>query len=282
MNRLNFRVDNNVTLSTIIHGSLPVDFILVHGLASNARLWDGVGEFLLDQGKSSIAIDLRGHGLSSKPADGYTHDQITRDIEIIAQRVVDLQAKKRVVLVGQSWGAALVTDFAVRFPQYVAGLVLVDGGYSDLKSRFPSWSECQTLLKPPDLSGLRFADAKRFIQTAHPTWSQTALDASIANLEELGDGKVRARLSLANHMAILHELYDYTPLTSLGKLTIPIRILVAQSKHNSGDSSIISEIEQVNQLVNLRLDIFENGDHDLHAQFPNLVGQAALDEIESY
>ena len=45
-------------------------FVLVHGLASNARLWDGVAEHLHASGHTVIAIDQRGHGRSDarKPA----------------------------------------------------------------------------------------------------------------------------------------------------------------------------------------------------------------------
>ncbi|HEY5472951.1 MAG TPA: alpha/beta fold hydrolase, partial [Candidatus Limnocylindrales bacterium] len=37
-------------------------FLLVHGLASNARLWDGVARRLTEAGHRSVAVDLRGHG----------------------------------------------------------------------------------------------------------------------------------------------------------------------------------------------------------------------------
>src|SRR5690348_14754080 len=38
-------------------------FVLVHGLASNARLWDGVAEHLHAAGHTVVVIDQRGHGL---------------------------------------------------------------------------------------------------------------------------------------------------------------------------------------------------------------------------
>ena len=44
----------------------PVPFLLVHGLASNARMWDGVAQRLADAGHPVATVDLRGHG-RSKP-----------------------------------------------------------------------------------------------------------------------------------------------------------------------------------------------------------------------
>ncbi len=277
MNRLNIKVDNDVTLSTIVFGSLPINFLLVHGLASNALLWNGVGQFLIDQGFSSNAVDLRGHGLSSKPSHGYTHEDITRDLAKVAQHV--MSPESTVVLVGQSWGASLVVDFALRYPNVAKGLVLVDGGYFDLKSRFTTWQECEERLRPPDFSGVSFATATKFIATQHPTWSQDAVSATLANLEELGDHTVRARLSLTNHLAILRELYNFTPLDSISRLTIPTRILVAKQEIDLSPDSR-KEVDELRNLKHVRFDFFANADHDLHAQMPEEVAQIALDVYE--
>ena len=54
-----------------------VPFVLVHGLSSNARLWDGVGERLRERGHSSAALDQRGHGHSDKPESGYDFATVT-------------------------------------------------------------------------------------------------------------------------------------------------------------------------------------------------------------
>src|SRR2546429_435400 len=46
-------------------------FVLVHGLASNLRLWDGVAEDLHARGHTVVALDQRGHGRSDAPEGGY-------------------------------------------------------------------------------------------------------------------------------------------------------------------------------------------------------------------
>jgi len=88
-------------------------FLLVHGLASNARLWDGMGPRLAAAGHAVAAVDLRGHGLSDKPDGGYDFATISEDLRaLIAALGFD-----RPVLAGQSWGAGVVLDFAVRHPE---------------------------------------------------------------------------------------------------------------------------------------------------------------------
>ena len=84
--------------------------MLVHGLASNARTWDGVAAELARQGRASIAVDLRGHGYSDKPDDGYS-------VPDVADDVLDLIARlglERPVVAGQSWGGNVVIEAAAR------------------------------------------------------------------------------------------------------------------------------------------------------------------------
>src|SRR5215468_3009064 len=73
-------------------------FVLVHGLASNVRLWDGVAGHLHALGHTVVAIDQRGHGRSDAPDSGYD----------LATAIADLRALigalglERPVLTGQS------------------------------------------------------------------------------------------------------------------------------------------------------------------------------------
>src|SRR5688500_2186978 len=49
----------------------PAPCLLVHGLASNARLWDGVAARTSAAGHPTYAVDLRAHGDSDVPESGY-------------------------------------------------------------------------------------------------------------------------------------------------------------------------------------------------------------------
>ncbi len=52
--------------------------LLLHGLASSARIWDLVAPTLA-QDRRVVALDQRGHGLSEKPDDGYDFASIVAD-----------------------------------------------------------------------------------------------------------------------------------------------------------------------------------------------------------
>ena len=57
-----------------------VPFLLVHGLASNARTWDGVAARLVTYGHPVVSVDLRGHGRSSKPDGPYDVATVADDL----------------------------------------------------------------------------------------------------------------------------------------------------------------------------------------------------------
>ncbi len=255
---------------------MPPDFLLVHGLASNALLWDGVGYQLERAGRSSLAIDQRGHGLSSKPDWGFTHPQLVEDLTKVLSLAAGQQHPDPCIVVGQSWGAAVVALFAQAQPQSVSGVVLIDGGVFDLKEHFRTWEECASVLAPPKLSRFSFSQLTDHIRSAHKDWSEEALSAALGNLEELADGTARAKLGREQHMQILHELYDYTPTEVLSNLGVPIFALLA-IKHDEVESGERRErLNALVQKVGLQTEIFVDGDHDLHAQYPERVADLLL------
>jgi pimeloyl-ACP methyl ester carboxylesterase len=80
------------------------EFLLVHGLASNACTWERVGRNLSARGHRAVAIDQRGHGLSDKPDNGYGFDEVTSDL----CAAIDSLGMQRPVIAGQSWGGNVV------------------------------------------------------------------------------------------------------------------------------------------------------------------------------
>ena len=101
-------------------GGVPVVF--VHSFAGSKAHWAAqLAE--LRKTRRAIALDLRGHGQSERPAGGdYTVDSLAKDIAA----VVDELGLRRFVLVGHSLGGAAAVAYAREHADRVAGLVLVD------------------------------------------------------------------------------------------------------------------------------------------------------------
>jgi pimeloyl-ACP methyl ester carboxylesterase len=100
--------------------SLPL--VLIHGASSNLEsMRQPLGE-LLGKNHRVIMIDRPGHGWS-------TRDDLSHSTPAIQARMIDEALGKlgidRALIVGYSWGGALVAAMALNHPSRVAGLVML-------------------------------------------------------------------------------------------------------------------------------------------------------------
>ena len=79
--------------------------VFVHGFGGQASQWKYQLRKFANANRV-IALDLRGHGQSDKPAGEYTMAEIQKDLETALEV---LGVKGRFVLVGHSFGGAIVT-----------------------------------------------------------------------------------------------------------------------------------------------------------------------------
>jgi pimeloyl-ACP methyl ester carboxylesterase len=103
-------------------GDGPV-VLAVHGITANALFWARVAE-LLDGDVTLVAPDLRGRAGSNGLPGPYGMRAHADDLVA----VLDHLGVQSPLLVGHSMGGFVATMTAVRNPDRVAGLVLVDGG----------------------------------------------------------------------------------------------------------------------------------------------------------
>jgi pimeloyl-ACP methyl ester carboxylesterase len=246
----------------------PTPFLLVHGLASNARLWDGVADRLAELGHSVAAVDQRGHGRSEKPDTGYDFETVATDL-IAVSDALDFE---RPVAVGQSWGGNVVVELAHRHPRATRGVACVDGGFIELADRFPDWEACRAALTPPPLDGTPLRVLERSLRAAHPDWSERAIAGALANFEVRPDGTVAPWLTLERHLRILRELYGHRPSALFPALDVPVLLVPA-------DTGAVAWIDDKKRAVaraealarRLRTRWMSPACHDVHAQFPDAV-----------
>ncbi len=243
-------------------------FLLVHGLSSNWRTWEAVGDRLHDLGHPVVAVDLRGHGQSAKPDEGYDFTTLTSDLlAVLRQAHLD-----RPIVAGQSTGGNLAVEFACRASEAVSGAVGVDGGVLELQEQWPVWEDCWESLKPPPLAGTPVEQVREAVRRSHPGWSEEGMAATLANLEVLSDGTVRPWLTFDRHMALLRSLWEHRPSKILPALPVPLLLLLA----DSGDDWMGHKRQTAERAVETAgsgawVQWFSPGDHDLHVQRPEEV-----------
>jgi len=241
-------------------------FVLVHGLASNARTWDAVARHLNAAGHHVVAVDQRGHGHSDKPDSGYGFAEVTADLEALI-KALHLEAP---VVAGQSWGGNVVLEFAAARPELLYGLVLVDGGFIDLSSQpGATWEKIEVDLKPPPLAGMPRDEMLKRMQGFQPDWSEEQIEMQMGNFETMPDGTIRPWLTLDRHMMILRSLWHQKPTEIYGQVKTPTLIAVADRIPPDRLERKQAEVAKAEAgIENVRVKWFVDSVHDIHVQRP--------------
>jgi 3-oxoadipate enol-lactonase len=94
--------------------------VLVHGLASDHTVWEGISP-LLAQNYHVLALDLRGHGISSKTPGPYNMELFAQDIYNLLKALDIDQAH----FMGHSMGGAVLMQLASQKPNIARSLTLI-------------------------------------------------------------------------------------------------------------------------------------------------------------
>ena len=108
------------SMSALVWGDQPAEFVMLHGGAQNAHTWDTVA-LALD--RPLVAIDLAGHGLSDA-SDNSALDLATAadDIAIVVRAL----APSATVVVGMSLGGLTTLALYEHAPELVRRVALID------------------------------------------------------------------------------------------------------------------------------------------------------------
>jgi pimeloyl-ACP methyl ester carboxylesterase len=260
---------DGVTLRARDWGGGGQPLVLLHGLASNARIWDGVAPRLAGAGLRVVALDLRGHGESEQPDDGYDFTSVGRDLEA-ALAGLELE---RPVLVGHSWGAHVALQYAAERPGALAGLVMVDGGLrSAAELAGPTREDTRRRLAPPRFAvplGDWLARAGRFDAggPAGQTWVRDYLRAGV----EVDDqGVARSRFHFDNHMQVVDALWDQRPEALFPLVDRPVLLCVAGDPDDGELAGVKRDAaaRAVELFPSATLTWFEDTMHDIPLQRP--------------
>ncbi len=247
-------------------------FLLVHGLASNARLWDLLSAELAAAGHRVIAVDQRGHGQSPRAGSGYRYPQVTGDLVALAERM----GLEQPVLVGQSWGGNVVLQAGALHPDVWHAVAAVDGGTISLGEAFDDPQTAWEALRPPPLAGRPFAEVRDMIAAMVTGWPEGSLEAQLGNFARHDDGTVSPNLALADHRQIVEEMLANDPVDIYDAVTAPVLLLPVRGGTTSWALRKEAAVAQALSLLpDGRVHWFD-GAHDVHLQQPAAVAELLL------
>ena len=120
----------------------------IHGVGSSAVFWEDPAERLSELGRV-ITYDRRGSWRSERP-DPYETTSVQEQADD-AMELLRTLAAEPAVLIGRSYGGTVALDLALRHPECVLGVALLEAGSSGLSPEYDEWfSSLSALIEQVD------------------------------------------------------------------------------------------------------------------------------------
>ncbi|WP_018156800.1 alpha/beta fold hydrolase [Demetria terragena] len=134
-----------------------VPVLLLHGIGGSAATFSGVAPQLAAAGWRTLAWDAPGYGASRDPESAVTGEDSPGAYVDLVGGLLSALGAPRVHIAGVSWGGVIATHVAIRHPDLIASLTLIDStrGSSVTPERAASMRERVSELA--DLGGEAFA-----------------------------------------------------------------------------------------------------------------------------
>jgi pimeloyl-ACP methyl ester carboxylesterase len=213
---------NGATLHVRVGGRGPA-VVLLHGYGETGDMWAPLAAELA-RDHTVIVPDLRGMGLSSKPAGGYDKKTQGRDLA----GVLDALKITKADLVTHDIGNMVGYAFAAQYPQRVQRFVLMD-------APLPGVGPWEEVLKNPLLWHFRFGgpDMERLVAGRERIyldrfWNEfSARPAAFSEASRAHYAKLYARpgamhAGFAQFAAFDQDARDNQAFVKAGKLTMPV------------------------------------------------------------
>ena len=213
--------------------------LLLHGLASTAWSWTPVARRLHASARV-VAMDLRGHGLSDAPTDGYDPDALAGDAISVAEGAGLLALPGDppggpLVLAGIGYGAIVAAWAAHALGDRCDGLVLVDGGWEDLAAATQATPEewLAAIEEPPEVLASMaawLADREAFDPAS---WDADEERAARAQVVETAAGRVKLAVHPHALAGSVRAIWSYDPAAILPRVEARIAVLIARDDDGS-------------------------------------------------
>ena len=131
--------DAGLSLHVEVQGEGPL-IVCVHGWPELSYSWRHQLAYFSARGYRVAAMDVRGYGSSSAPweVDAYSMQNLCRDVAAVVTALLDVPSEpsqRNAILFGHDWGAPIVWNTAVLFPELIAAVAGLSVPFVPVRSR---------------------------------------------------------------------------------------------------------------------------------------------------
>lgn len=258
--------------------------LFIHGLSNTAWSWTPVARRVRAV-RHVVAMDLRGHGLSDAPTEGYDQPSLAGDVLAAAEGSGLLaDAADQVVLAGHGFGAIVAAWAAADLADRCAGLVLVDGGWESLETA--SGMDVEEFLRgldePPEVMRSMAAFLADRAAFDPGTWDADQERAARATVVETHAGKVVPSTRPHAAEASVRAMFRYDPMVTLAAVSAPVTALVAADDEEGSRAKalvVASDARMAAGRSRIQAMSFRHDGHNLMRYRPDAVSAAILSVV---
>ncbi len=225
--------------------------VFLHGFGGDLGAWEKEISYFTDLGYSTLALDLRGHGLSSKSGDlsFYNLENFAKDLNLI----LEAEKIKKPILIGHCFGGMVTIYFQTLFPDKSKALVLVDTSYKPpfIGNNFVAQAFLKQFFKLfskifPNMKVYGHADFNQFIDTSDIDFKRLLSDM--------------LHTSLKSYFTLCESLSQFNAKDLLNKITVPTLVV-----EGTNDTIFPPEIAKYlhSRIKTSQLDLIEGANHIL-------------------
>ncbi|MCE2499354.1 MAG: alpha/beta hydrolase [Dehalococcoidia bacterium] len=213
--------------------------LALHGLASSGHWYRRVAPHLAGDYRI-VAPDQRGHGMTSQAPAGYDWQTLAED----AIGLLDHLGIHRAAVLGHSWGGHVASNLAMRFPDRVTKLVMIDGGFQDGHLMpTPTWEAFQQRLAPRLVAGTRDEYLRRLADNLWFCWGDDLAEIALTMVYEGPDGQMHDILRPEHHAQVLESMWNEPPSVVLPQITVPTLVAAAGPRAERANSQFSRQRE---------------------------------------
>ena len=250
--------------------------LALHGLASSAHWYDIVAPLLRDRYRI-VAPDQRGHGQTTQSSDGYGWHSVASD----AVGLLDLLGIEKAIVFGHSWGGNVAVATAAHYPERVAALVMIDGGFfSPQMIPGATWEAFSQRLSPRDVSGTRAEFLARMQGQLAMCWNEE-IERIVQTMVYEEGGQIYDILRPQNQAQVIRAMWDDPASDAWRLIECPSMIVPAGPSPDRANSDFaVTRRRMVNlaaeNIPNCRVHWIPETIHDIGYHKPRELADAIL------